>query len=140
MEFIIVTIFWGVLLPVYLIVIRPDPEAMDELDMEATTDIIITSVIDHSFVLIFLFIDWSINSIQFDYRHLTIIYFIGVIYITFNVVWCELTKKYIYPIMDWSNDPIASSIAVLGVIFLMTLVYACLKCCTDRKLRKYKLS
>jgi len=63
LEFVIVTVFWGVLLPYYFIVIRGDADALAALDMEATPDNIATNVIDHSFCLLCLCIDWVINCI-----------------------------------------------------------------------------
>lgn len=134
----IVAVFWGVLLPYYMIVIKGDADAVAALDMEVTPDTVATNVIDHSFCLLCLCIDWAINSIYLDYRHMTIIYGIALTYCAFNVVWCEMKKEYIYPIMDWVNDPLFSSITVLCTFFLMTAVFVLLKVCTDYKLRRFE--
>ena len=121
-----------------MIAIKGDADAVAALDMEVTADNVATNVIDHSFCLLSLCIDWAINCIYMDYRHLVIIYAVGIIYCTFNVVWCEMTKEYIYPIMDWTADPLFSSISVMCIWILLTIVFVLLKTCTDHKLKRFE--
>lgn len=104
-ECVIVTTFWLALFPVFLIVYhtKGDTPPLTWL----------TTIMNHSMVLIVLLIDWKLNTIKFDYRHFWVNFAFGGVYLTFNITFSLVNDEFIYPIMDWPNKPFQALLVVL---------------------------
>lgn len=129
-ECVIVTTFWLALFPVFLIVYhtKGDTSAMTWL----------TTIVNHTMALLILVIDWNLNTIQFEYRHFWMNFAFGTVYLLFNIIFSLARNEFIYPIMDWPNDPFQAFFVVCVVICLQIGFFIALKKLTDRKLKKFE--
>lgn len=62
----------------------------------------------------------------------------GTVYLLFNIIFSLARNEFIYPIMDWPNDPFQAFFVVCVVICLQIGFFIALKKLTDRKLKKFE--
>ena len=89
---------------------------------------------DHIVPLSLLFIDYCFNTVPFCFRHLSIVYIIGAIYLSINCIASLSRGNPIYPPLDWTK-PIGY-ICLGGFVVGFALVFTILKFITDFKLIK----
>ena len=71
-----------------------------------------------------LIIDFALNRIVFEWRHMIVHVFVGVVYGIWSVIWTLSTGRYIYPILDWKNEPGMCLIVALGGFVVFAGVFS----------------
>ena len=95
---------------------------------------IVYELVDHTLPLIYIFVDWCLNAINFEWSHIYLNCLIIVVYGIVNATFVMKTGKEVYPMLTWDSWLawlLAGAVLIIVIVLQLLTIW-----CTKIKIKR----